>query len=386
MLRIAAGLEARGHHAAIACPVPSPLSARAHALQIATFPLNAPATFDEDAVYDLAPDDAVLSWQGGSRFRRVRTIRNYARTLPAALSVARIVRANAFSLVLSNSPRAATIGGLAARLTGRPSVTHVRDIVHSPFGRTVARRVLAFASDAFVAASVATRDIITLDRVVRVIHDGLTPEMLRLTPPVLRQQRKEPRVGMVAHLSPWKGHADFIRAAALVLERYPAARFVCFGGDSGQAPLVAYRRVLEQMIRELGIHDRVRLAGASADVLEEIAQLDVFVHPPTAPDPFPGAVLEAAALCRPIVATRTGGIPEIIADGRSGLLVPAREPRQLADAIIELLDNRERAASCGREARHAAERFTMAATLDGVEALYAQLLAGSRWPGAGARH
>lgn len=373
MLRIVDGLVERRYDVSLACPPTSVLAVRARQSGVAVVPLDGPAGFDEDAVYDLSPTvqfrEKTTSWK-----RRLRVGRNYARVLPAALALSRSVRRGGFAMVHANSPRAATIGGLAARLSGRPVVTHVRDIVHTPFARRLGRPALALLSDAFIAASHATKAAITVDRPVDVVYDGLTPGVLQQSGTPLAELPDSPLIAMVAHLVPWKGQDQFIRAAAHVLQRSPRARFVCYGGDSGHTQLIAYRQHLERLIDELGVRGRVTLAGSRPDVLQELARADLFVHPPTAADPFPGAVLEACAMSRPIVATRSGGIPEIIMDDVSGRLITPGEPKLLADAIVELLTHRDRAARFGREARRSVERFTLAATIDGVEAVYDRLL------------
>jgi glycosyltransferase involved in cell wall biosynthesis len=128
------------------------------------------------------------------------------------------------------------------------------------------------------------------------------------------------------------------------------------------------------LIAELGLGGRVVLAGTRNDIPAWLEGVDVFVHPPTAPDPFPGALLEACAAGRPVVATRTGGIPEIVADGVSGRLVPPRDAARLAEAILEMLANPVQAAAMGRQARLAAETFTMARTVEGIARVYDSML------------
>jgi glycosyltransferase involved in cell wall biosynthesis len=179
---------------------------------------------------------------------------------------------------------------------------------------------------------------------------------------------------MVAQFSPWKGHDQLVRAAPLVLAHHPQARITLCGADWGMPAMVTYRAQVEATIAELGLGGRVVLAGSRPDIPAWLRELDVFVHPPTAPDPFPGALLEACAAGLPVVATRTGGIPEAVEDGVSALLVPPGDPSALAQGIVRLLDDRERAVALGREARRAAERFTMARTVEGVQQVYADLL------------
>jgi glycosyltransferase involved in cell wall biosynthesis len=168
---------------------------------------------------------------------------------------------------------------------------------------------------------------------------------------------------------------NLIPAAAALAARRPGARFTILGSDWDHPALIAYRGRLEALVSELGLSGRLRLAGARSDVLEWLRGLDVFVHPPTEPDPFPAVVLEAAAAGCPIVATRTGGIPEAVAHERSALLVPPGDADALAEAVRRLLDDGDLANRLRGEARTAVARFTMAATAEGVAAAYAAVLA-----------
>jgi glycosyltransferase involved in cell wall biosynthesis len=376
MLRIMVQLDRPRFAAALACPPGSPLATAAGEAGLPVFALHGPASFDEDAAFDLSESLRLPGARPGWR-RRPRTLLNYARVLPAALSLARTIASQDVAIVHANSPRAAMVGGLAGRRARRVVVTHVRDIVHTPFAKPLPARALTLLSDVFMAASEATRAVIASPRPAHVVYDGLPAPLLEAAPGPVRADVAAPQVGMVAQLSPWKGHDQLVRAARIVLGRHPRATFTLCGSDWGMPAMVAYRRKVEGLIAELGLGDRVVLAGSRSDIPTWLAGLDVFVHPPTAPDPFPGALLEACASGRPIVATRTGGIPEAVEHGVSALLVPPGDPAALAQAIVDLLDDRRRAAALGREARRAAERFTMARTVEEVEDVYERALGGA---------
>jgi glycosyltransferase involved in cell wall biosynthesis len=150
-------------------------------------------------------------------------------------------------------------------------------------------------------------------------------------------------VGTIGHLSPIKGHADFLHAAALVAAADRRARFFVVGDG-------ILRPSLEALARTLGIADRVVFTGAREDVPRLLAMLDVFVLPSHA-EGMSNALLEAMALGRPVVATAVGGNPDVVRDGATGLLVPPRQPRALAAALAELLVEPARAAALGTAAR-----------------------------------
>ena len=138
-------------------------------------------------------------------------------------------------------------------------------------------------------------------------------------------RRTRPIVGAVAALTQEKGHKYLIDAAALVVRDVPDARFVILGeGD--------LRPALERQIKELHLEKHVVLPGFRADILSFIRSFDVFVMSSL----FEGlgtSLLDAMALSKPTVASDTGGIPEVVSHGETGLLVPPRDARELASAI-----------------------------------------------------
>jgi glycosyltransferase involved in cell wall biosynthesis len=129
------------------------------------------------------------------------------------------------------------------------------------------------------------------------------------------------------------------------------------------------------MARELGIGDRVHFPGIVADVRAWLACCDVFVTP-SSREGLPTVLLEAMAMGRPVVASRVGGIPEIVIDGESGLLVPASAPEILAQAIDSLLRDPARGMRMGQagQARVVAQ-FGLAEMLRKTESEYKRLLA-----------
>ena len=152
--------------------------------------------------------------------------------------------------------------------------------------------------------------------------------------------RHAPIVGAVAALTQEKGHKYLIDAAALVVREVPDARFVILGeGD--------LRPALERQIKELHLDKHVVLPGFRADILSFIKGFDVFVMSSL----FEGlgtSLLDAMALSKATVASDTGGIPEVVSHGETGLLVPPRDARELASAIATLLKDPERRERMGR--------------------------------------
>jgi glycosyltransferase involved in cell wall biosynthesis len=161
-----------------------------------------------------------------------------------------------------------------------------------------------------------------------------------------------PLIGMVAHLTPWKGHADFLRMAKAVSLQVPGVRFLVSGGPIYETDgHTGYEESLRLLAGELGIADRVKFLGIRDDIPEIMAALDVLVHCPTAPEPFGRAVAEAMGAGRPVIASKEGGVLELVEDGRTGVLVPSGDITGFAAALRRLLDDpplRQRMGSAGR--------------------------------------
>lgn len=292
--------------------------------------------------------------------------------LPTAIRLAALARRMGADVIHTNGMKAHLLGGLAGRLARVAAVWHLRDF--PPAGRTgrlfvrAARRLpqLVLAVSEAVAQTVRPADrgttrVITLYDPVdtRRFHPGLSRaqfrEQLGIGPAI-------PLVGLIAHLTPWKGHELFLDIARAVIDTGSPARFVVVGGPiyetNGHA---GYADRLHRRASGLGLADRVAFLGARTDVAEILTAVDVLVHCPTAPEPLGRVLAEAMAVGRPIVAARCGGIPEIVEDGVTGLLVEPGDGAAFVSGVIRLLEDptlRERLGGSGRlraEARFGVE-------------------------------
>ena len=167
-----------------------------------------------------------------------------------------------------------------------------------------------------------------------------------------------------------KDHATLLAAWALVRKSAPTATLALLGAGALQSDL-------EAQAQAAGIAASVLFLGARHPSLPWIRAADLVVQSSVS-EGMPNAVLEAMAAGRPIVATRAGGIPELVEDGVSGLLVPARDPEALARAILDLLGDATRRGALGARARERASReFSVARMVARTEAVYALLGAGA---------
>lgn len=197
---------------------------------------------------------------------------------------------------------------------------------------------------------------------ITVIHNAVDLQTHELAP---MPPRHPPTVAVVANFHPYKRHEDFLRAFALAVQKLPDARALLVG-DGRE------RGRLERLVGELGLGANVSFVGQVGDPRPHVASAHL-VALTSDHEGFPNALLEAMAQGRPVVATRVGGIAELVRDGVDGFLVP-RGPDLVAERMVALLSDENLRARMGREARRRAERFTWDRVVRETEAVYRMVL------------
>jgi glycosyltransferase involved in cell wall biosynthesis len=272
------------------------------------------------------------------------------------------------SLALSLGASSAAKGGkLPVLVASRRVDFHLKG---NSFSRWKYRQV-----DCFIAASEAIRQMLVADGVeparTVTVHEGIDVEHVQAAPAVNVHEafflpHGAPVVGNVAALVPHKGQRYLVDAAHLVVQQVPDARFVILGeGD--------LREHLEKQVHDHHLEKHVFLPGFRTDVLGCIKAFDLFVMS-SVTEGLGTSLLDAMAAARPIVATTAGGIPEIVEDGVNGLLVPPRDARALADAIVRALKNQTLRKKIGDAGlTRVNDRFTVDRMVAGTAAVYARL-------------
>lgn len=177
-------------------------------------------------------------------------------------------------------------------------------------------------------------------------------------------------VGTVGRIVPWKGYDDFIKAAAMVSQKTCNIKFVIVG----EAPERDYLNKLIKLSEELSVRDKVIFTGLRSDMPEVFAALDLFVLP-SWEEPFSRVTLEALAMARPVIGTNSGGTPEQLIDNVTGLLIPPKDPFSLAEAIMKLLQDRNKANEMSiRGRRKVEEKFGLNLHARRVEEVYKMLM------------
>lgn len=302
------------------------------------------------------------------------------------------LRSEGFALIHTNSLKSDILGGIAGKIARIPVIWHVRDRIETDYLPTSvvgAFRMLAkFIPTCVVANSAATLETlrlpanrfratvpsgISLGPSLRVVHDGTHASMGEENPD--RPTGQIPIVGMVGRLSPWKGQHIFIKAASEVLKRFPQCRFqivgsALFGEDY-------YETGIRELANRLGISDSVELLGFRTDAAQLMANFRILVHASTTGEPFGQVIVEGMAAGKPIVATDGGGVPEIVVDGVTGILVPMGDAGSMARAICRLLEDEQLSHRMGIAGNlRVRERFDIEQTVKKIEKIYDSLLLG----------
>ncbi|MCC5868994.1 MAG: glycosyltransferase [Gammaproteobacteria bacterium] len=293
----------------------------------------------------------------------------------AALRLLRVVREEAPAILHAHSRRGADwFTALAAAKSGVPAVVS-RRVDNVETGRLVRWKYRQYR--AVIAISAAIAGVLR-----ETLGDGLPP--LRLVHSAVDSQAfapggdrawlaaqfgldpNEPIIAMVAQFIPRKGHALLLDALPAVWQRHPGLQCLLLGRGPEQARI-------EAQVEARGWTSRVRLPGFRSDMARILPALDMLVHPALT-EGLGVALLEAGACGIPVVAAAAGGIPEVIEDGRTGLLVPPGASEPLAAAMLRVLEDPALAAQLGRAARLRVERdFSIAAMATAHATLYREL-------------
>jgi glycosyltransferase involved in cell wall biosynthesis len=276
-------------------------------------------------------------------------------------------------------------GALLSPLLGDPVFVaheHTWSYEGNPRRVFLDRELIGRRADAFVAVSREDqRRMVEVERVppakTRFIANGIPPfppaDPDRDVRAELGLGAGQPVVGVVATLRPQKALDVLLRAVPLVREEIPAAAvLIAGGGDEVGGP---EEQRLHAVAAELGLGDELRFLGERSDVPDLVAAFDVAALSSDY-EGSPLSVMEYMEAGKPVVATRVGGLPDLVEDGVTGLLVDPQDPAALAAALVAVLRDPERAArmgAAGRERRR--DRFSIEATARNVGDLYEELFA-----------
>lgn len=211
---------------------------------------------------------------------------------------------------------------------------------------------------------------------IRVIPNGIAEPRSERSPLEMRSLLGLPSdptirvIGMIARFVEYKGHRVLLKAAQKVLAQQPNVVFLAIGFT----PSEAYRDSLKQLARDLGIADRVVLTEYEGEIGDVWKIVDIHAHASLF-DSLPISIAEGMSLGKPAVVTSTGGVPEIVHHGTTGLVVPPGDADAIASALIRLLTDPALARSLGTRARERYERLYQPQTMTQAMELFFSNLA-----------
>jgi len=283
--------------------------------------------------------------------------------LTAAWRLSRLIKRLKPEIVHAHDPHGVAMAALALSMStelAKPPLIAARRVDFHLKGNSLSRWKYRQV-DCFICVSEAIRTMLIADGVpparTVVVNEGIDLERVEAAPPAKLHEelwlpRHAPIVGNVAALVRHKGQRYLIEAAAIVIRQIPDARFVI----AGEGEL---RGALERQVKDHKLEKHVYLLGFRPDVLSLQKIFDVFVMS-SVTEGLGTSLLDAMACAKPVVATAAGGIPEVVEDGLTGLLVPTRDPEAMAAAIVRLLNDAGLRRQMGEAALLSArERFSV---------------------------
>jgi len=278
------------------------------------------------------------------------------------------LRKNKFHFILTNTTKAHFYGSLAAWLCSTPILWRFHDLLSTPdFSPWVIRSILFFGKrfpKKILAVSRLTKDHLVKNGLnqdkIEVIFNGIDPEFFEVKNvsknirEELKLENRVKLVGCLGRILPQKGQKSFLLAISGVIQKYPETFFLIIGDLFLKEK--TYQKELLEIIKKNGIERHVRFTGFRDDVRDVIRTLDIVVFPSIAPESFGLSILEAMALGKPVVATRVGGVCEMIEDGRNGILIEPNHPEQISDRIIQLFSHKDMYDRIGQRAKETANK------------------------------
>lgn len=297
--------------------------------------------------------------------------------LLAARRINRIIRSGGFKIVHMHTAHAHMIGCLACALNPDPICVVSRrvDFPVKKHPLSLSGIKYKFRVDHYIAISAAIRDVLISGGVkpekISVVHSGVEPPKAPESPPDIRAEfglsPTSKVIGTVGALVDHKGYRYLIEAAPTVLKMFPEAKFLIIGDGE-------LRGELEELASQQRVENDVIFAGFRPGARALLEQFDIFAAS-SHMEGLNTSIIDAIMMGKPVVATSAGGIPEIIEHEKNGLLVPPRNPRALAEAIVDLLAHPEKAEKLALAGRKTAtSRFTADHMAQGVIAVYKELL------------
>ena len=285
----------------------------------------------------------------------------HKKSLPTMIKMVRrlaqIIKEEKIEIVHARSRVPAWIAYFATRKTNTVFVT----TCHGHYQRHPFSYVMGWAKRVIVISNVIGRHMVDDFGVpyerIRLISRSVDLDKFKYMNPGEKRKR-EFNVGIIGRITPLKGHLDFIKAMAKVARVVPELK-VWIVGDVASSHQ-AYKEQLKLLVKRLGLWQATQFLGTQRDIPNILSNLDLLVLATTTHEAFGRVIVEAQASGVPVVATRVGGVVDIIEDGSTGILIPPADPVNMAEAAIKIYKDKELASRLAEEAyRRVKEKYSL---------------------------
>jgi glycosyltransferase involved in cell wall biosynthesis len=300
------------------------------------------------------------------------------RILPLLNRLLRLIRNRSIDAIHTNGLKAHLLGCLITILSPRPLIWHFRDYPKSGGYSLIFRSLARIFPSGIIANSRAVKERLGNLTKIKVVYNGIDTSLFQPGERIDRRpgefgiKQNDLLIGTIGHFAPLKGYDDLIRALPLILEKVPQARLL-IAGEAIYPAYLDYKKKLHDLIDRLGIADKIIFTGQRDDLPALLNIFDIFVLPSWS-EGFGRVNLEAMAAGKPVVSTNVGGIPEVIIDGKTGILVPPHDPDGLAEALIRLARDKDLRVRMGIAGIQQARVFSLEKMVSGVVDFYDTLI------------
>lgn len=276
--------------------------------------------------------------------------------------------------------------GLAAKIVGLPIIWHIREsLKHNTINTLYLKVIFNLATSIITVSKSVSRELLKRTNVYSeklfIIHNGVEPKDYELD---YNKKGKKTSfdlplnkilIAVPAFLHPAKGHLVLLKAIKYLKEQKVSKDFLVLILGDDPSLNKNYYNILNEYVRNNNIGDSVKFLGRRKDIVDFLYISDIICLSPIYPDPFPRAVLEGMAAGKPVVASNTGGIPEMVIEQETGLLVKPKDPKALAIALKELIENKDKSLLMGNNGKKVVkEKLSSTMHAKKVQIVYSSIL------------